>query len=129
MNIAGRLRKIESQLSVKDKGEIILYNEYGKSVDAEIIRKPTPEAEGLAKLADGSEMPIIYEESWDYMFDCWIFDTDDGRFHFLDNRPADAKPLPSLEGKLFMRYSTCRIMTAIPATREMVEAMRAEDTE
>ena len=122
MNIAGRLKKLEAQAVFRDKGDIILFDEYGKCVDAEIVRKPTLDIEGIAKLADGSEMPIIFEADWDRMADTWIFNLDDDKFEFMDERPADAEPLPSLEGKLFMRYSGCDICHIIPATREMIEA-------
>jgi hypothetical protein len=122
MNLVSRLAKIEGLIKSKqsEKGVIVLYNEYGKLIDGVVVKMPTVEAEGLARLPDGSEMPIIFDPDWDGMVDVWIFNSSDDKFEFMDERPADAEPLPSIEGKLFMRYSNCKIVTIIPATREMV---------
>ena len=58
MNIAGRLKKLEAQAVFRDKGDIILFDEYGKCVDAIIQKMPGIEIGGLALMPDGSSRGI-----------------------------------------------------------------------
>lgn len=63
MSIKSRLERLEKQMRSADHN-IVIFDEKLSFVDAEILRLPTPEAEGLAELPDGSQMPILYEYGW-----------------------------------------------------------------
>lgn len=107
-----RLDKLESIIKLQDKGGIVLYDEHGKRVEAVIQKMPTVEVEGMAKLADGPEMPIIFEKNWNCLSEILLRGADG--VIILSNESGNSD-MPSLEGRLFMRYSECKI-TVIDCT-------------
>jgi hypothetical protein len=116
MNIESRLNKIEIRIMEKHKakGDIVLYNEYGKVVDGVVIKMPTSEAEGLARLPEGIEQAIVYEDNWNRWVDVFLFDVND-RLFFLDDEPVGKEKIVDLTGKLIIRNSTCNILMVTPA--------------
>jgi hypothetical protein len=120
MNIESRLGKLEIRIMEKHKakGDIVLYNEYGKLVDGVVIKMPTSEAEGLARLPEGIEQAIVYEDNWNRWVDVFLFGLDD-RLFFLDNEPVGKEKIVDLTGKLIIRNSTCNIMMVTPASKAL----------
>lgn len=120
MNIESRLNKVEIRIMEKHKtkGDIVLYNEYGKLADGVVIKMPTSEAEGLARLPEGIEQAIVYEDSWDRWVDVFLFGLDD-RLYFLDNEPVGKEKIVDLTGKLIIRNSTCNILMVTPASKSL----------
>lgn len=61
MSLKTRLDKLEGKLGTAS-GDMMLYCPgEGEIEGAELIRRPTPDRDGLARLADGSEKCVIYE--------------------------------------------------------------------
>lgn len=119
MNLESRLNKLEIRIleKHKEKGDIVLYNEYGNVVDAIVVKMPTAECEGLARLTDGTEQAIIYEEDWEHEADVWIYDPNNNLF-FMDNEPVGQNTTQPQANKLFMRYSICNIVKITPASKD-----------
>jgi len=71
MSLEHRVSKLEVEAKSKivDLKSVLLFDSNSVRVDAEMVRMPTPDLEGLARLPDGSEMPILFEVNWqDIMF-------------------------------------------------------------
>jgi len=96
MNLSSRLDKIENLVKSRqvEKSLIALYNEFGKPVDGEVVKMPMSEAEGVARLADGTEKPIIYEAGWNNGIDIFQDET-----LIIDNETE----IDDVSGKLIIR--------------------------
>lgn len=118
-----RLQKLETLIKEKqvERGHIVLYNEFGKRVDGVVIIMPTVEAEGVARLTDGTKQGIVYESDWNHKIDIFIIDGDD-KIMFMDNEAIDNEKDIDLTGKLVIRKSTCEIVMMIPASKVMLPA-------
>lgn len=112
MNLTGRLNKVDVRIREhhKSKGEIVLYDEFGEQVEGRIASMPSIEKDGLAKLADGTEKPIVYESNWQRDRDGIWFVTNDGIQFDTEAPIGQEKPTLELKGKLFIRYSNCSII-------------------
>jgi hypothetical protein len=130
MNLVSRLGRIENHIKSKqsEKGFIVLYNEYGKLIDGVVIKMPTVEADGKARLPDGSEMPIIYEAHWNSWVCVFLFDLDN-RLTFLNDKPIGKEKIIDLTGKLIIRNSTCNIMMVTPASKAMSQGANISELE
>jgi hypothetical protein len=131
MNIENRLRNAESVIKARhrSKGEIVLYKEFGEAVDGVVVIMPSIDKEGLAKLADGTEKPIIYEPDWDYLCDVWIYKAN-GNFLFLDNNPIGQDRIQPEKDKLFIRYSNCMLYKIRSASKALIEGQnKSEDVD
>jgi len=60
-----RVEALENEIAAKTKPPRLFDWECNEIGNAEILRMPTGEREGLARLANGSEMPIILEKVYD----------------------------------------------------------------
>jgi len=63
-SIEQRIGALERQTESKAKHKQVLFDSNNMQLDAAVIRMPTADVEGLARLPDGSEMPILHESGW-----------------------------------------------------------------
>ena len=68
MSLHTRLKRLE-QARTKTGPEYGLYDTHGNAVEAELVQEPTPEAEGLARLPDGTEKAVIWQGKVAFIFD------------------------------------------------------------
>ena len=92
MGLESRLKRLENVHKLQ-KQEYRLYDpvtgEYLTDTDAEVITVPTPTAEGLARLADGTEKAVVMKGKIEFDFDAdrradelWWICQDGLIFHF-----------------------------------------------
>ena len=91
MNILSRIAKLEKKAS-RTKGYGI-YDANGVEVQAEVISKPTPEVDGLARLPDGTEIAIVY----DYGLEIKVagepeVEKDEGKLYYRQRPGAEMDP-------------------------------------
>jgi len=117
--IEKKLQKLETLIKSKqvEKGFIVLYNEYGKRVDGVVVKMPTSNSEGVARLADGTEQAILYEHNWKHGIDIFIVNPDGDKIMLMDNEPVGNEKDIDLTGKLIIRNNTCEIIMVIPASK------------
>ena len=61
MSIRTRIEKLERQSKEKADTACALYNARGDEVEAEIVTMPAHKVEGLARLSDGTQVPVVYD--------------------------------------------------------------------
>ena len=65
MTLKNRIAAIEEKLKDESIDSIIVLDGNGNEIKgAEVVQMPTQEADGLARLPDGSTRSIIYEREW-----------------------------------------------------------------
>ena len=79
-SVESRIEKLEKSTAGKalEPSELLIIDDTDQKAEGVIVRMPTPEADGIARLADGTERAVMYESDWrdiDYAFPIVFLDT------------------------------------------------------
>lgn len=119
-SVESRVERLEKTAAGKalEPGDLLIIDDTDQKVEAVVVKMPTPEADGLARLPDGTEPAIMYESNWRDIDDVFTV-------VFLDTKPDPQAKLRIRRGDL--KHFTFRIEANDPHFPEGISNGVIED--